>query len=208
MSRHDDGASHWGGAELDINNSPQCTSGYSIKVGSTNYMVTAGHCYASGATVYGGTGINWGKITQRRDYPNTDVELISGSQYSGQIYVSSTGHNAVIGYTTGAIGTSDYCVSGITTNNHCSYVETNNNMTVTFTNGNRTSGLIQLVGNGTLPGDSGGPAYEPWSGKTIILGSVVGGSTSCSPIPNSCIVYIEPWTRVQSLYGATIVVAV
>jgi hypothetical protein len=213
-NRDNDGVPHYGGATLDliVNGvlTPWCTSGYAIKVGATIYMVTAGHCYAGGATVYGGTGLNWGTIKSRRDWPNTDVELIGGTSggtsYAGYIYVSYSTWQAVKGYTVSDPGASPYCVSGHAGNTHCDYEDYADNLTITFGNGQTTSGLVELVGYGTVPGDSGGPAYATTGGNAFILGSTVGGSPTCSPLPSSCIVFIEPWsTRVQSVYGASLV---
>jgi hypothetical protein len=205
-NRHDDGPPHWGGAELDMNGSPWCTSGYTIHIGSYNYMVTAGHCFSSiGATVWGGTGVYWGTIQGRTGYPNTDAELIGGGSYEGVIYNSYSGSERVKGYTNGSPGSYPYCVSGNTNGTHCDYSEDRDNLTITFSNGNTTSGLVELIGTGVKGGDSGGPAYAENGGNAFIFGSVVGAPQTCSPLPSSCLVFIEPWSRVQSVYGGYLV---
>jgi hypothetical protein len=201
-SRHDDRQPHWGGAELWLNGQQQCTSGYSIGVGSSHYMVTAGHCYSPGTTVLGGTGISWGTILYRNNYPTTDVELIGGSSYSGQIYTSSTASMAVKGYIQSLVGSYPYCVSGAVTGTNCAYTETAENQSYTDSVGT-TTGLVILQGNGgAFFGDSGAPAYGVSSGYAFIFGSVVAGEYLCG----SCRVWIEPYhTRVQSLYNAGLV---
>jgi len=205
-SRHDDYAPNWGGAELYANGRLQCTSGYTVSTGSKNYMVTAGHCFPVLYGVYGGTGRYWGRVTSRRDNPNTDVELIGDGSYGPYIYVSSNGAATVHGWSPSQIGASPYCVSGAANGTHCDYTDIADNQTVTFGNGQTTSGLVELAGTGTIGGDSGAPAYA-MNGSAFILGSVVGGSPVCSPIPSSCIVYVEPWPRVQSVYGVSLLTA-
>ncbi len=204
LSRHDDGPPHWGGAELAVsssNHSIQCTSGYTIRIGSTNYMVTAGHCYPGLASVYGGTGLSWGRITGRRDYPNTDVELIGDTSYAGDIYISAGASEQVKGYTPGSVGSYPYCISGAVTGNYCDYTETAANVTYTDPDGT-TTGLIKLQGHSMIFGDSGAPAYANSSGYAFILGSLVGGQYLCG----SCTQYIQPWySRVRTLYGASLV---
>ena len=97
-------------------------------------------------------------------------------------------------------------MSGAANGTHCDYTDIADNQTVTFGNGQTTSGLVELAGTGTIGGDSGAPAYA-MNGSAFILGSVVGGSPVCSPIPSSCIVYVEPWPRVQSVYGVSLLTA-
>ncbi len=202
-NRDNDNPPHWGGATLDRPYpTPWCTAGYPVRVGSTTYMVTAGHCFNPGDSVVGNTGWNWGTIISRNGYPDTDVELIGGSTYEGAIYTGYSSHQWVKGYVQSLVGSSPYCLSGWASGNNCDYTETADNLTETFSNGNTTSGLVQLAGPHTgMPGDSGGPVYAT-NGNAFIFGSVVGGS-GCNFF--TCITYLEPYTRVQSVYGASLV---
>ena len=186
---------------------PWCTSGYTVQLGSTRYMVTAGHCFNGLEAVYGGTGLSWGRVTGRRDWPNTDVELIGDTSYEGRIYTGTSSWAPVKGYVTSSIGSSPYCISGMAGGTHCDFEESRDNLTITFANGQKTTGLVELVGYGAVDGDSGAPAYATSNGNVYILGSVVGGPSSCSPIPSSCQVWIEPYyPRVYSVYSSAAIV--
>jgi hypothetical protein len=214
-NRDNDSAPHWGGAQLDYReyNNPtgvlikNCTAGYPVKVGTTTYMVTAGHCYSTTSwVVYGGTGLVWGSMKSRRDFPSTDVEMIGGSTYQGYIYTAYSAWAPIKGEGISAIDSSPWCVSGAANGTHCTYSELSEEQTVTLS-GLTVRHLIALAGYGIKPGDSGAPVYAYSNNQVFILGSVSGNVTPCSPLPDSCVIYIEPWSRVRSLYGATLVTA-
>lgn len=195
-TRQADNAPWWGGDRIVRPGNIDCSAGFSIRVGSTAYMLTAGHCggintawqtgdwYGSGASV--GTEAN-------RD-PNGDTAIITVSSNEGWIYDkgwdSSVGET-VIGSETTVPGTY-VCTEGATSGVRCSITVRQTGLYVSFGSfaaynevyAASTSGSQSSAG-----GDSGGPVIvnSGTSGQVYGVGTISGGSTSvaCSNIdPN------------------------
>ncbi len=202
QSRVNDGAPHWGGAWI---NTPLggCTSGYTVKNASgTKFMLTAGHCASQGATITGGTGLNWGVVVNKAPTPTDDLELIGNSTYAGSIYsgdATGTMQN-VKGAADPVVDSTSYCVSGRTSAETCGHHAVS--LTGTFCApelGGCDNGMA-IFRDGTLTqdGDSGAPWYTyPAGGGVTIRASHTGlfGSD----------MYAERWLAAKNVFGVTIV---
>jgi hypothetical protein len=119
-SRHADFAPFYGGAEVEekpfANNF--CSTGFAVREegGSTEYMVTAGHCFELGTDVYSpGNSKYIGTVTIQAPWPEKDFEFISGRDYAGRIYLTpGVLSKSVVGAGNTAVGT-QYCRSGART---------------------------------------------------------------------------------------------
>jgi hypothetical protein len=214
QSRIDDYAPHWGGSWLQDAAGEHCTAGYSVYLGSYHGIVTAAHCFPLGDSIHDPSGNWFGGVNWRHNYPDTDAEILYGSSYQGMIYADPTvAYYPVRGYSLGVVGAS-YCVSGSGTyigsqqiiGNTCGHTDTSNSLQFCSNEypppGCANDLIVMEYGNFTVPGDSGAPWYVVGgSGNTYgayILGSHVG--------TNSYQMFVEPYTKVHSVYGASVLV--
>ncbi len=195
-TRQADNVPWWGGDRIVRPGNVDCSAGFSIRIGSTAYMLTAGHC--GGINTAWQTGDWYGSGTPvgteaNRD-PNGDTAIIAVSSNEGWIYDkgwdSSVGE-AVIGSETTVPGTY-VCTEGATSGVRCSIEVQQTGLYVSFGSfaaynevyAASTSGSQSSAG-----GDSGGPVIvnSGTSGQVYGVGTISGGSTSvaCSNIdPN------------------------
>ncbi|MCP2327919.1 hypothetical protein HDA40_006426 [Hamadaea flava] len=190
--RLNDGEPHFGGAGIRKNYSSNtasntCTSGFMVRSRSTNGIVgmtTAGHCFATGDSVYSSTqyyGVS--QATIQGEYPSTDARRVysSAETYDNVIHVEpcSPCTRTVTSRTYVTTGSSGICSSGMVTTAICS-------LTVISVTGQIcdgvgcTAGLLVLYRNGETivrAGDSGGPVYlRNGSTTASAVGQIVGGA--------------------------------
>lgn len=177
----------------------RCSLGANVRSGTTYYVVTAGHCTSSAGTWYA-DGAQATVLGTRvgSSFPGNDYGLIrytnTALSHPSAIYtypglVTATGAgNALVGQYV--------CRSGSTTGVRCGMV-TALNATVNYAQGSVT-GLIR-TNICAEPGDSGGPLYDPRTGR--ILGILSGGSGNCS---SGGVSYYQPIAEILAAYGVTL----
>lgn len=204
-NRRDDIQPYYGGGGI-TNGGGICSSGYTVRNGAgTRFMVTAGHCFATGASVNTESGANvYGTVSNRRlptvNGEAKDMELLGGRSYTGRIFtggVTSTSSLPVVGAGDPVVGYANYCHSGRTTGENCGHVALDNNAQVCTQTGCKQpvtsfNGGVQSAG-----GDSGSPFYVKDTANVWIRGHILAGNGSTS--------YAEPWSQVASTYGVSIV---
>jgi hypothetical protein len=209
-SRQADESSFWGGAAINASNGnggwEACSSGYPVSSSAQAYMVTAGHCFNLGYTVYanhyGGNGQVEGSV-YARNYPYIEAELISGGSYSPTIYNGAQGdetsHVSIWGRKYAWTGQTGYCRTGQTSGRYCDWAVggTNAGYCANWPN-NCTNGLYAFSGTPSSGGDSGGPVYYPYNGGALITGTIIGNT--CVP-GLGCTSYAEPIANVLSYWG-------
>ncbi|MEV0328707.1 S1 family peptidase [Micromonospora echinospora] len=177
----------------------RCSLGANVRSGTTWYFVTAGHCTATGATWYanGGQttvlGSRAGSSFPGNDYgivryTNTSIPHPSAVYtYPGLLPINGVA-NAYVGQRV--------CRTGSTTGVRCGTV-LGLNQTVNYAQGS-VSGLIR-TNVCAEPGDSGGPLYDPATGR--ILGILSGGSGNCT---SGGTTYYQPIMEILAAYGVTL----
>ncbi|MGP4113901.1 hypothetical protein ACTWP5_23695 [Streptomyces sp. 4N509B] len=205
FSRRDDTAPFWGAAGITDQNA-RCSSGYAVRDAAGGVsMVTAGHCFGNGATVWTESlNLVYGTVFDRRLPPVTgepiDVERVGGQSYAGFVY--SGGVNSTTAYRVSAagpatVGFADYCHSGRTTGEHCGHTAVSIDGQVCTEVGCTWPVIVFNGGTQPQPGDSGGPFYVRGNTDAFIRGHVIAGSGVTS--------YATPWTEVERVYGVSIV---
>jgi streptogrisin B len=179
--------------------SARCSLGANVRQGSTYFFVTAGHCTNVGTTWYGNAarttvlGTRTGTSFPGNDYgivryTNPSVPHPSAVHtYPGTLNIVGAG-SPVVGQTV--------CRSGSTTGVRCGQI-TGLNQTVNYAQGT-VYGLIR-TNICAEPGDSGGPLYDPSTGR--ILGILSGGSGNCTTGGTT---FYQPIAEILSRYGVTI----
>lgn len=204
-SRRSDTAPFWGGAGLSQGGG-LCSSGYSVKNSAgTRFMVTAGHCYANGATVYtenGGrvVGTVRGRALASLTGEPLDMELLGGQSYGTRVYtggVDSTSSLPVVSAGAASVGYSNYCHSGRTTGERCGHTATSTTGQVCTSSGCKSPVIVYTGGTIQQGGDSGGAFYSKNSTGVYIRGHVIAS--------NSTTGYVQPWAQVANRYAVTIV---
>lgn len=135
-SRIDDWAPWSSGTFIAVTGGSWCTSGPGVRVGFTEYMLTAAHCgTATGQLVrQGHLGVpqvpmeNVGTIANRSGYPNLDAMLVTANVYPAvfrdwynSYYVSSTPWESLVNQTvcTGGAYTGESCNLHVVKVNFC-----------------------------------------------------------------------------------------
>jgi hypothetical protein len=180
-SRTDDWAP-WGGGIRINSGGFGCTSGFAIEVPGTpasRKMLTAGHCFALGATVTN-NGEVVGTVSSRTLAQNgKDVETINGN-FMGWTYKgppTSEYGDTIQGAKASVVGQT-FCTNGATSGEVCSGTVNAKNICVTFSDGITTCQLDRLGGNVTLvrSGDSGGNIFAYDAAGLKVGGIIIGGS--------------------------------
>ena len=201
--RRDDIPAYYGGAGIR-NATGICSAGYTVRNSAgTNFMVTAGHCFANGQTAVTELGGRVFGTVSGNSLPSRDMELIGGQSYANRIYlggVNSTTSARVASAADPVVGFNNYCHSGRTTGTHCGHTVTSVSATVCTASGCKSPVIAFTGGVMIQPGDSGGSFFVNSSGTSTdkhIRGHVIasGGGTG----------YAEKWSRVQARYGVSIV---
>ncbi|MFF1421284.1 S1 family peptidase [Streptomyces sp. NPDC058200] len=179
------------GGEAITTGGSRCSLGFNVRVGSTNYALTAGHCTNIGSSWNIGT-------TAGTSFPTNDYGIIRHSNQGaadGRVYLYNGTYREITGAANASVGLG-VTRSGSTTGVHSGTV-TGLNATVNYGGGQVVYGMIQ-TNVCAEPGDSGGALF---SGNTAI-GLTSGGSGNCS---SGGTTFFQPVTEPLSVYGATII---
>ena len=185
-----------GGDAYYINNSARCSIGFSVRKGTTNGFVSAGHCGRAGNSTTGYNRVAQGTF-QGSSFPGNDYSWISvNSNWTLRGWVNnySGGNVAVKGSTAATVGSS-ICRSGSTTGWRCGTVQ-QLNASVRYSQGT-VSGLTR-TNVCAEPGDSGGSFISGSQAQ----GMTSGGSGNCS---SGGTTYFQPVNEALSAYGLTLV---
>jgi hypothetical protein len=178
FSRTDDIPPFWGGAGITSGGSI-CTAGFPVHdTWGFRSMVTAGHCFALGATVLTESGNNTvGTVKALGPLPPYDMALIGYQSYQSSVYVGpvltsaskpiSSGSDPVVGFT-------GYCFSGRTSGETCNQTADSITAQVCTTSGCKSPVTRFSGGGAPQGGDSGSPFYlgSAW-GTVLIRGMVI-----------------------------------
>jgi len=205
-SRRDDIPNFYGGGGI-TSGGALCSSGYAVQNSAgTRFMVTAGHCFANGASVTTESGANnYGTVSNRRLPTVTgdamDMELIGNAGYWGRIFTGgedSSTSARVVAAGTAYVGFTDYCHSGRTTGENCGHTANSITAQVCTQTGCKSPVIAFTGGTMIQGGDSGSPFYVTDSaGGVWIRGHILAtdGTTG----------YAEPYTTTSPTLGVTIV---
>ncbi|WP_460665740.1 S1 family peptidase [Kribbella swartbergensis] len=177
---------HWGGARI-TSALKNCTAGFSVVRRSNGQRgsVTAGHCGGVG-TVWKSGKNYYGTTTVRKNYPDYDQALLTGSTYGSKIWTDGPGDSAdtrtVRGGADPGVGTV-VCQSGSFSTSLCgitvrstSAKYCDNDGCTTYVIRATRGGQIAIIG-----GDSGGPVYtRSGSSAATIRGTTFAGSGCAS----------------------------
>jgi hypothetical protein len=204
--RRDDIQPYWGGGGI-TSGGGICSAGYAVEwIWGIEFSVTAGHCFADGATVLTESGNNtYGSVLWRRLPTVTgdamDAELVYGGNFAGRIFtggVTSTSSAPVVAAGTAYTGYTNYCHSGRTTGENCGHTATSISGQVCTQSGCKSPVIVFTGGTLSQGGDSGSPFYaKDASGGVWIRGNVIAGSSATA--------YAQPWPVIQAEYGVSIV---
>ncbi|RZU51370.1 hypothetical protein EV385_3197 [Krasilnikovia cinnamomea] len=206
FSRRDDVPAYYGGGGI-TSGGGICSSGYAVRNGAgTVFMMTAGHCFATGATVLTESRARVYGTVSNRHLPTVtgeayDAELIGGSSYAGRIFtggVNSSTSTRVVAAGPAYVGYNAYCQSGRTTGETCGHTATSVNGQVCTQTGCKSPVIVYTGGVIGQPGDSGSPFYaKDTSGNAWIRGHFIAASSTTG--------YVEPYTVVSSRMGVSVV---
>ena len=163
-----------GGEALDAQNGARCSIGFSATSGSTDYVITAGHCTAIGGTWSGSDATPIGPVA-RTSYPGDDYGLVRVDSPSWAVspLVAGGGERiSVTGADEAPVGAS-VCSAGSTSGFICGTVQAKN-QTVNYGNGEVIFGLTRTDICSQF-GDSGGPLLAGTQAQ-----GVLSGGTTCS----------------------------
>ncbi len=195
----------WGGGGI-TSGGAICSSGYAVQNGAgTRFSVTAGHCFANGATVLTESGARTYGTVSNRHLPTVtgdakDMELVGGQSYSGRIFtggVTSSTSIPVVAAGTAFVGYTNYCHSGRTTGENCGHTANSINAQVCTQSGCKSPVIAFTGGTMIQGGDSGGTFYAKDGSGAWIRGNVIAtdGTTG----------WAEPWTVISPTLGVSIV---
>ena len=175
----------------------RCSDGWSVRRGTTTYLLTAGHCTQGTTSWSGPNGQTIGSVV-RTAWPTADYGIIQVTNTaawrgSGQVQGGPT----VTGATEAPVGT-QVCRSGSTSGYHCGVVQAKN-VTVNYGSGLVVQGLTQTSACADS-GDSGGSFLAPATKQA--QGTLSGGSGSCATGGTS---YFQPLRPILNQFGLTLV---
>jgi hypothetical protein len=203
--RRDDVPAFWGGGGLLASGS-LCSTGYAVQHWwGGRSMVTAGHCFANGTSVNTESNLRTVGTVSNRLLASlgsgpVDMELIGGQSYSGRIFtggVTSSRSIPVVAAGSAVVGFNNYCHSGRTTGEQCGHTATSISAQVCTATGCKSPVIAYTGGTIQQGGDSGGAFYAKDASGAWIRGHVIASSATTG--------FVEPWTKVQSRYGVSIV---
>jgi hypothetical protein len=196
----------WGGARItNAVNGAQCSTGFSVTDGWTNYILTAGHCGHPGGGWYNGDWTRW-VGTASREHVGYDLLMIPAS-VGPRIYDGGVGSGefskGVAGYDYTYAG-EWLCVSGSVSGAVCglyndsryfnySYCGTEaygrwecySDLMIAF----QTSGIVAV-----RPGDSGGPVFGLWGNNDVIAKGIISGRAN----GGTAVIFQDFWTARQT----------
>lgn len=204
QGRQNDSPSFYGGGRLFYG--PRgCTAGFTVGIGSTRYMLTAGHCYDLSKTISNGNYAYAVGSVSKRQYGNNqlDVEFIGGKSYAGSIFTgsASTSTSAPVRYLGYGCGYCYVTIGGSYTGDAASKIQSSDpSIGTCFMVGTvMTCGLVKTRSDSSRAcqdGDSGAPIYTKSSGLVTAIGIHVGGTSD----GRQC--YYTILGRVLGYYGA------
>jgi hypothetical protein len=178
-SRDDDRAPWKGGATIvNATRGSVCTSGFGVRNGTANYILTAGHCAQVGDRFQDAKGEFIGNVGPR--HQDHDVELVPTSSVDGYVYIGGRNDNVVApveGWGWTFVG--EYlCQSGVSTSGELGRPVCN--LKVLFYYADREDLVEAEQAEGQIAvrsGDSGGPIYSvAASGKLVAKGTSTRGA--------------------------------
>ncbi|MGY0056118.1 S1 family peptidase [Streptomyces sp. LZ34] len=186
-----------GGDPIYSSNGYRCSAGFNVHIGTSYYILTAGHCTNGYPSWSAGLGVPIGP-TAYSSFPVNDYGYIS---YTNPLLPHPSNVNLYNGTYRPITGAGNAFVgmlvqrSGSTTGLHGGSV-TGLNYTVNYGNGNI---VYQMIRTNVCaePGDSGGPLF---SGNTAI-GLTSGGTGNCQ---TGGVTYYQPVVEALNNHGATI----
>ena len=192
-----------GGTTIYNPSNSRCTSGIPARNSAgTPGLFTAGHCFSGGESVWTSkrhdSTRRLGRVSHTFGYPTVDAQFIStGASYSSSITSWSGRNYPVVGVYDPPVG-QRICYTGSSSGVQCGNYVVSKNATYYFSNPYVSfSGAIRIEGGKTVQhGDSGGPTYGTFGQDAKVTGLVSGFAGSSS--------YIQPWTRVASIYNASL----
>ncbi|KAI8810200.1 peptidase S1 and S6 chymotrypsin/Hap [Cladochytrium replicatum] len=174
----------------------RCSLGVNVRVGSTYYFLTAGHCGSVGTVFYRSsstTSANRLGTVTRRSFPGSDYAIVAyDSATTGLTSVGNVGSQDITVIGAATVG-QRVSRRGSTTGVHTGSV-TALGASVTYAEGT-VRGLIRTTVCAE-PGDSGGSLYA----STTSLGMTSGGSGDCT---SGGVTYFQPANVVANLIGAS-----
>jgi hypothetical protein len=206
VGRLNDTAPFWGGARItSAVNGGQCSSGFSVTDGWTNYILTAGHCGHPGGGWYNGDRSRW-VGTATREHVAYDLLMIPAS-VGPRIYDGGVNSGE---FSKGVAG-SDYtyagewlCTSGSVSGAMCGlyndsrffnysycgtdiygYWECYSDLMVAFQKDN----LVAV-----RPGDSGGPVFGLWGAGDVIAKGIISGRAN----GGTAVIFQDFWSARQA----------
>jgi hypothetical protein len=203
--RRDDIPAYYGGGGISSGGGI-CSSGYAVQNSAgTRFMVTAGHCFANGATVLTESGANtYGTVSNRRLPTVTgdamDLELVGGVSYWGRVFtggVTSSTSIPVVAAGSAFEGYNDYCHSGRTTGENCGHTANSINAQVCTQTGCKSPVIAFTGGTMIQGGDSGSPFYAKDASGAWIRGHILA--------TNGTTGWAEPFTVTAPTLGVSIV---
>ncbi|NJQ01345.1 S1 family peptidase [Streptomyces zingiberis] len=171
----------------------RCSAGFNVRSGSTDYMLTAGHCTDGAGTWWSNSGRTTViGPTVGSSFPNNDYGLV---RYDGS--VSRPGTAGGVDITGAANATVGMSVTrhGSTTGTHSGSV-TGLNATVNYGGGDIVYGMIR-TNVCAEPGDSGGSLRS----GSLAIGLTSGGSGNCS---SGGTTFFQPVVEALNAYGVSI----
>lgn len=170
LSRQDDAAPYSAGAWTN-----NCTTGWSVVLGSATRLLTAAHCGANGTVARDGGGQVVGTVGGANTTRDTAVITTAAQARMWDGGVQSTFFKAVAAVEQSLVG-NQVCTSGSRSGVRCGIRVS----AVNVTSGGKTP-LVRGVKtdhtNAAGNGDSGGPVFSTWGAKVIAKGLISGGDT-------------------------------
>jgi hypothetical protein len=208
--RLDDSPPYWGGGRIQNNdNNAFCTAGFAVHSGSSNYMLTAGHCGRPGGGWNNGNDSRFFG-TGARENVGHDLLLISAT-VGGRIWDGGVGSGE---FTKGVVGSDDahpnefLCTSGATAGAVCNFKVENNFQfsycaTDVYGHFECYNDLVladQLNGKpGSRPGDSGGPVFSLSGSSNVIAKGTISGVT------NGNVLIFQDFVTAQRDFGISVI---
>ncbi|MEW9527227.1 S1 family peptidase [Microbispora sp. NPDC049125] len=184
-----------GGDAYYIANAARCSVGFSVRRGSTNGFVSAGHCATVGSSLTGYNRVAMGSF-QGYSFPGNDYSWAAvNSNWTPRPWVRGSSGNVTVSGSTVAVVGASICRSGSTTGWHCGTVQ-QRNTSVRYSQG--TVSEVTRTNVCAEPGDSGGPFISGSQAQ----GVTSGGSGNCS---SGGTTYFQPVNEILSVYGLTLV---
>ncbi|MET7478024.1 S1 family peptidase [Streptomyces sp. NPDC005648] len=190
------------GAQPILSTGGRCSAGFNVTNGTTDFILTAGHCGPTGSTWFADNQGNQqlGQTVQS-NFPGNDFSLVqyaSGSAGQGADIVAIGNGNGVriTGVGDPAVGERVFR-SGSTSGLHDGQVK-GLDATVNYPEGTVT-GLIE-TNVCAEPGDSGGPMFS----EGIALGVTSGGSGDCTTGGTT---FFQPVTKAMQALGVQLIVS-